>query len=233
MNNDDNTLIKSKYNDIKKRHFNQILILFVYEQIKDLARKVNNVQLNEINASINKKCHSYIPTETLIQEYNNFTKSRKNRNITDYINENINTIYKTVLGGQKLRIGIKKLKRIFNNSYKTAFMEISTFEKAYGLNRKCGYCGISEKQINILIDQNKIFTKRLVTRGRRMEIDKIKAEGFYEEDNIILSCYWCNNAKTDEFTLNEFKEIARGINKTFEFRIKEKIQFPNYCEYNV
>jgi len=46
-----------------------------------------------------------------------------------------------------------------------------------------------------------------------------------------MSCYWCNNAKTDEYIPSEFKEIARGINHVWNKRlekdgISEKIIFP-------
>jgi len=78
-------------------------------------------------------------------------------------------------------------------------------------DRCCKYCGVSESQINS--SKLDIQTKRFYSRGKTMEIDKKKAFGEYTRDNIILSCYWCNNAKTDEFSLIEFKCIAKGINK--------------------
>jgi len=42
-----------------------------------------------------------------------------------------------------------------------------------------------------------------------------------------MSCYWCNNAKTDEFFVDEFKEIARGINYAWQKRLgNEIVVFP-------
>jgi hypothetical protein len=36
-----------------------------------------------------------------------------------------------------------------------------------------------------------------------------------------MSCYWCNNAKTDEFDDIEFKPIGELIGKTLRKRLKE------------
>ena len=56
-------------------------------------------------------------------------------------------------------------------------------------------------------------------------------ENDYKLDNVVLACYWCNNAKTDEFSPNEFKEIARGINEVWKRRLairnnQEHLVFP-------
>lgn len=61
-----------------------------------------------------------------------------------------------------------------------------------------------------------------------MEIDKIESDKEYAKCNIVLSCYWCNNAKTDEFSLDEFKSIAKGINAAWNKRLKpeKEIIFP-------
>jgi 5-methylcytosine-specific restriction endonuclease McrA len=65
-----------------------------------------------------------------------------------------------------------------------------------------------ENRIDKLISKDKVYTKRLYSRGRSLEIDKIEPNEDYTRDNIVLSCYWCNNAKTDEYTYDEFKRIG-------------------------
>jgi len=93
------------------------------------------------------------------------------------------------------------------------------------LEDNCAYCGISMKLINDI----KLYTKR--ARGYSMEIDQKDPYGYYSDDNCVACCYWCNNAKTDEFSVKEFKEIARGINAVWNQRLKkagiEKIKFPS------
>ncbi|KOH46766.1 hypothetical protein NC99_04170 [Sunxiuqinia dokdonensis] len=37
----------------------------------------------------------------------------------------------------------------------------------------------------------------------------------------MFSCYWCNNAKTDTFSSEEFKIIGKEIGKIWEKRLTE------------
>ena len=96
---------------------------------------------------------------------------------------------------------------------------------------KCSYCGISTEQIAQLGEKAQLHNKRSETRGYTLEIDRKEPNLEYTKDNCCMSCYWCNNAKTDEFSVKEFKEIARGINAVWNERmqkakINEHIDFP-------
>jgi 5-methylcytosine-specific restriction endonuclease McrA len=105
-----------------------------------------------------------------------------------------------------------------------ANLTIREFLKWYSVQvRKCFYCDITESDINKLITQNKITTKRLTTRGRKLEIDRRSPNVKYDQiSNLVLCCYWCNNAKTDEFTDEEFKNfIAPGIKQIWKDRINK------------
>lgn len=89
----------------------------------------------------------------------------------------------------------------------------------------CAYCGVSVKQINEI----KLMTKR--SRGYTLEVDQKNPYGNYTDANCVACCYWCNNAKTDEFTVKEFKPIAEGIYQSWKNRLaecgsKEEIKFP-------
>ncbi len=59
-----------------------------------------------------------------------------------------------------------------------------------------------------------------------MEIDQKEPFEGYTDNNCVSSCYWCNNAKTDEFDVQEFKEIARGIYKAWSTRLPTAVYFP-------
>jgi 5-methylcytosine-specific restriction endonuclease McrA len=89
-------------------------------------------------------------------------------------------------------------------------------------DKKCFYCGITEEEIKNLLDNGKLITKRIKTRGRKLELDRKAPNLSYDNiDNLVFSCYWCNNAKTDEFTTNEFKEVGKVFKKIWEKRKKE------------
>jgi hypothetical protein len=42
------------------------------------------------------------------------------------------------------------------------------------------------------------------------ELDRKEPNQSYDNiDNLVFACYWCNNAKTDTFTADEFKEVGK------------------------
>lgn len=84
----------------------------------------------------------------------------------------------------------------------------------------CSYCGISLAQIEELGKRGKLNNKRSDTRGYTLEIDRMLPNLEYSKENCCMACYWCNNAKTDEFSPEEFKPIAEGIRKTWNERLK-------------
>ncbi len=97
------------------------------------------------------------------------------------------------------------------------------------VEHNCHYCGISVEQINEIASGCKLYTKR--PRGYTLEIDQIESAKGYSDSNCVASCYWCNNAKTDEFSEDEFKNIACGINISWNKRLQRigsnsKVIFP-------
>lgn len=86
---------------------------------------------------------------------------------------------------------------------------------------QCQYCGINIEQIEELGQNGKLHNKRSDTRGYSLEIDRKSPNLEYSKDNCCMACYWCNNAKTDEYEADEFKEIARGINIIWNERLKQ------------
>jgi hypothetical protein len=87
--------------------------------------------------------------------------------------------------------------------------------------RFCHYCNLSEGNLESYVASGKIKTKRLSTRGRDFEIDRIVPFKGYTKDNIVLACYWCNNAKTDEFTYEEFLPIGKQIQRVWVKRFHD------------
>jgi 5-methylcytosine-specific restriction endonuclease McrA len=99
----------------------------------------------------------------------------------------------------------------------------SDFEPFYnwyiGQEKKCAYCGITEAEINALIANGNLKTKRINTRGRTLEFDRKEPDLPYNQlDNIVLCCYWCNNAKTDTFTYDEFKKVGKVFSAIWKNR---------------
>ena len=86
----------------------------------------------------------------------------------------------------------------------------------------CEYCALTESEFRQLFDHRLIRTKRLSTRGSTFEFDCREPEHGYTKDNVALCCYWCNNAKTDEFTPAEFKPMATAMAAIWRQRLASK-----------
>ena len=92
---------------------------------------------------------------------------------------------------------------------KEAFIELLKSEK-------CCYCGITTKEISELAEMEKIYKKSL--RGWNLEVERKDSNREYSPSNCEMACYWCNNAKTDEFTYEEFKLVGKEIRKVWDKR---------------
>jgi len=83
--------------------------------------------------------------------------------------------------------------------------------------RVCHYCKTQEKDLDFFFNNLDTVNKR-PKRGKTLEIDR-RNPLILDYDNIqnlVLSCYICNNAKSDIFTEDEFMPIALEIGKTIQ-----------------
>jgi 5-methylcytosine-specific restriction endonuclease McrA len=105
-----------------------------------------------------------------------------------------------------------------NNTFPKKF-PLNKFENlVYKKENHCHYCKITTEDIEKLADNKKIFKKNF--RGWSLEIDRKDSNMEYTPENCVMACYWCNNAKTDEFTYEEFISVGRTIQGIWENRKK-------------
>lgn len=101
--------------------------------------------------------------------------------------------------------------------FRIDFKTFYEWYKSFEINKKCFYCGITEAEIELL-NKEQPLTKRL--RGKKLELDRREPNATYDDiNNIVHSCYWCNNAKTDTFTDKEFQEIGKVISLIWQKRL--------------
>lgn len=130
----------------------------------------------------------------------------------------IDTIYHEM---KELRLQHTELIAVLQKEYLSdIFPPLFPFEDFEQLiaSCKCEYCGISLEEIEALADKRMLHKKN--DRGWSLEIDRLNSNYEYTRDNCVMACYWCNNAKTDEFTEDEFKEIGKSIKKVWEKRLQ-------------
>ncbi len=84
----------------------------------------------------------------------------------------------------------------------------------YILLNKCFYCNSTDVKIKSFYKRT--TSKRKTTRGKNLEIDR-KEDKKYSEDNYTFISYWCNNAKSDVFSSDEFKSICLAIGSVIKY----------------
>ena len=89
--------------------------------------------------------------------------------------------------------------------------------------KECHYCKIKETELEELRNIPGHINKRYPKRGKSLEIDRKKSDLPYTNvSNLVLACYWCNNAKTDTFTESEFLKIGKVIQEIWNDRFEKK-----------
>lgn len=83
--------------------------------------------------------------------------------------------------------------------------------------RECHYCGIGEK------DFFRIWGKFYGGKRRKLEVERKDNIKGYNEENCVLACPICNNAKSDKFTYEEFKKIGKAVKEIWFSREEPKI----------
>ena len=145
---------------------------------------------------------------------------KKHMNIKTTAKKNIkSTIKKEYLIKNKL---FKKLKTDYNNRNRKSLNEFESFEIFHDwynlLEKKCFYCGISEEQFRFIVMNGILKSKRFPengefkrgSRGYYLELDKKDSSLKYSIDNCVLSCYFCNNDKSDVFNSEEYLNFSKN-----------------------
>lgn len=116
---------------------------------------------------------------------------------------------------------LSKLRIVWKNKFDSVITPFEKFQKWYSNSiKECFYCSITQEQLNELYKKDKLHTKR--NRGRKLEIErKIPDKPYDDLGNLVFSCYWCNNAKTDTFTAEEFKKVGEEIGKIWQKRLND------------
>jgi hypothetical protein len=113
--------------------------------------------------------------------------------------------------------GIYKSKKSFNT------ISFDKFKEWYlKLDKCCEYCGLTPEESLVLFKKYPHAT-RGGRRGKRLELDRKNPRLEYGSDlsNIVLACYWCNNAKTNYFTYDEFLLIGKSISAVHKKRLNK------------
>jgi hypothetical protein len=128
-------------------------------------------------------------------------------------------LFKWYYDFEKERLAITKIRNLWLR--KKINTDFDLFYDWFTKNdRKCYYCNITEIEIELLKIAGLLDNKREKTRGKTLELDrKLPNESYNNIQNLVLCCYWCNNAKTDTFTHDEFIVIGKTISTIWKKRL--------------
>ncbi len=130
----------------------------------------------------------------------------------------------------------KWLRQIYNNK-KTengGFSKVTTIEFIEWFDQSvydkgCCYCGTTHETSKKIFDFQIISKGRLdATRGKhrmhRLELERVIPNEPYDNlKNLAWACHWCNNAKSNFFTKEEFKPVISDAIKIALDKIIEEI----------
>ena len=99
-----------------------------------------------------------------------------------------------------------------------------TFKKENQHITKCQYCCLSFEAVKSFCEKNN--ATRGGKRGKNLEVERKEPNETYQESynekNLALACYICNNAKSDfPFTEDEFKQIGELFGKIISEKLKK------------
>ena len=75
---------------------------------------------------------------------------------------------------------------------------------------KCHYCNTSILDIRHLLNNQVVLGRNVrgaAIRGANMEIDRMNPDMAYEPGNCVLSCYYCNNDKSNTFSYEIYRNV--------------------------
>jgi len=211
----------SKYLSKARDSFDTKLNLYIFSQY---ILKENSDLINLSNFK------QFVITEDLVNVYStkywnweenvDFDKIPSSFKFEIKTNLTISELYKKM---KEWKINNQTLITNFKNDYVANFEDVfkrEEFDKLL-LDNECEYCGITIDKVDKLVKQEQLFNKQPF-RGYVLEIDRLNSNYEYTKKNSVMCCYWCNNAKTDEFTYKEFKVIGKAISKIWQERLTIK-----------
>ncbi len=210
----------SLYKSIARRSFDTKLNLYSFKMALNHEKEVVDIDPDRFKY--------FEITHELIEKYTAEYWQTERENVI--YNKKVDDIYRWMKEfKEKNKEVIDTLKTNYILNFNQIFSE-NDFEYLLREN-ECYYCGITIDKVNQLVAKRKLFKKN--ERGWSLEIDRKNSNLEYKRDNCVMSCYWCNNAKTDEFTAEEFALIGKSIAKVWHDRLRESNIIGNFSDLKI
>lgn len=196
-----------RYNEKAKKSFKAKWNIYLFDKIMD----GKELQIDE------KDFKNFILTDKIVNRYtNDYWQKETDDKVGSLTISEIDSAMSNYEYGE--RSAIAEFERNYIEETFPMLMSIENFKKLVE-SKECYYCNTLIDEIHQLGENGRLRKKNL--RGWTLEIDRIKPNFEYTLDNCVMSCYWCNHAKADEFSEEEFKSIGKEIGRIFKSRLSK------------
>lgn len=125
---------------------------------------------------------------------------------------------------------ISFIKNKFNEKRKEAFDNdaVKFYDWFKDQKNCCGYCGITQNELYELFSEKLPLNDKTKRSSGTLEIERLDSDKNYSQENIILACPLCNNAKSnlideDSWRYIFSKPMRKYYKKLLGVKLKNKI----------
>lgn len=185
--------------------------LYLKSALSEWDKAINELDKKEVKNELKKK-------HKLLKDYIVF---KLNELYGEFDNEKYDKLY------EKMQSSLKDLKSRYRstkrrNDNKEPFGSARKFISWYKKQEKeCYYCKIAQSDLANLF-KNKFITSKKPSFNSSLQIERLNPDKGYNEENCVLACCICNNAKSDMISTSDFKDYFSESIKKFYSALLEK-----------
>lgn len=185
--------------------------LYLKGALSEWDKAIKELNEKETKSELKKK-------HKLLKDYIVF---KLNESHGKFDNEKYDKLYKKMQSSLKdLKSRYRSTKR--RNDNKEPFGSARKFISWYKKQEKeCYYCKIAQSDLANLF-KNKLITSKKPSFNSSLQIERLNPDKGYNEENCVLACCICNNAKSDMISTSDFKDYFSESIKKFYSALLEK-----------
>ncbi|MCV3418186.1 hypothetical protein L8V92_02710 [Campylobacter lari] len=184
--------------------------LYLKSALSEWDKAINELDKKEVKNELKKKHKSlkcYIIYKLKIlnkEEYDKIYK--KTQNSLKYL---------------KNRYSSTKRRNDNKEPFGSARKFISWYKKQ---EKECYYCKIAQSDLDNLFGDNKPINSKKPSFNSSLQIERLDPDKGYNEENCVLACCICNNAKSDMISASDFKDYFSDSVKNFYKNLLKNIK---------
>ncbi|WP_259443321.1 hypothetical protein [Campylobacter lari] len=201
-------------NQTLEEKFEELYLKSALSEWDKAINELKNFDEKEVKSELKKK-------HKLLKDYIVF---KLNELYGEFDNEKYDKLYQKmqeIENDCNLRSKYNSLKN--RNNIKEPFNGIDNFISWYKKQeKKCYYCEIAQSDLNNLFGDSKPINSKKRAFNGKLQIERLDPDKGYNEENCVLACCICNNAKSDMISTSDFKDYFSESIKKFYSALLEK-----------